>query len=1287
MQGRRSRSKLRDSPITTVSTPGSNLYPVSPTSPKQQRPASATRPSTQSSSNHKATTPGPVPLAATISRTGVAAAGDEAATSFRLDSEAAKRPETAFLWREMLRHPESSSNSIGGTPSPKDFPGSDPPASHQAQTHNIPVHQRGLRCFGDFCHFQANVRQLIDRELTADAARHNATALSSLSKGEKSRVLEHKLTLKSIFLARTEMSFVSVPLDSPVESMVVRSRLQPLDDDALCMYFVRRHINRIVQKCQEESRLLLFGHRTSNATNLLCADDTKLSGLYRRLVYGAALAHIHPSRFYYAVQLCRSCYKMYSFLDAQRDTVLLHIPSDESTGANPHHNGASTVLWEKSAASNSNSSGDGHLFGGASVVYRQEDELWRKSLEKPVGNRRPRTGSTESGGVTSMRRPLSAPSVKRERVVATNSRTAASAGVGAAGPNADSDEEDVFIPTEDGIRSVHQFQSRAMIPVERVDSSDYYRYQHSSFSARRPSVSNQPHQPLHQQQHQEQPSSGEHSQQHSERRKIHRGEQTCRGSITADPQLAIQIAESAKVFANNSSARMSASHTASQASETIAAAAAASSSQVNQAPGIAETKRLLQQINSQQQQLLASAQAMDYQKLYVQHHQLSTQQQVPPRPRSASASLPVRRTSSLHSTGGTTPKSRQPSLLAAPEGAMNGAASETRVPPLQRSHSASSSRDWPESGLHSINFLLSNLQSGDLSDVMPHAASEDVFVRVPSGLVPDIVAAGAAFYASAQQQHQQHQQQTQQHPEAVLNYPFSFPASLAASGSGVNSPSYPSGILSPKQSTNPKKGSLPQTQRTREGNSKSVGDLRLLAVQNSAQQLQHPPTQEAWVRQMQQQQHQMQMQIEYQAQLIAQQQLQLRKQQQQQTQQQQSLTQVADARIARQEPYIEPSSSYNVQSVTTDGDRDMSANPSTDDVPYLQERSYVSADAEATDSAQRSTKQATHPSKMSSRIQAAQDAQREDIAEESIDRNATPSTSSSKITKEAEARQYSAQLHQKMASHYEEQSDISKTTSNDTSSRPVPPNKSDKSSLATSAAYGGVYAYALDALPFGSDTPLYSLAGDVFTARSTGSNGNSHDNAATMRAGSLASAKPSTTATVVAATVELSAVLEGDAEDDERSSHVSSPVSAISGRPSPAKSSPPFKSGQPHRSAESGVGSGEAGHLELQRGDSIQSVSTQLSNAPTVIVHPLTPPNHPHHHHHPQQQLAHSPDSDRKHMPPLSPLISINVPTEREVDPLTEDDDMAGMFVLSTTPNPASNFPLDSEDMWFLSPV
>lgn len=77
---------------------------------------------------------------------------------------------------------------------------------------------------------------------------------------------------------------------------------------------------RVSQACEYQAKRF-FTQQASDHS----AWDT-LHAVYRRMIYANALAMVHPSRFYFTVPMCSTCYKLYTYLDAQRDTVVLHDP-------------------------------------------------------------------------------------------------------------------------------------------------------------------------------------------------------------------------------------------------------------------------------------------------------------------------------------------------------------------------------------------------------------------------------------------------------------------------------------------------------------------------------------------------------------------------------------------------------------------------------------------------------------------------------------------------------------------------------------------------------------------------------------------------------------------------------------------------------------------------------------------------------------------------------------------------------------------------------------------------
>lgn len=181
--------------------------------------------------------------------------------------------------------------------------------SNQHLHHPLPL--AGHQCFGDYCMFIQQVDQQLKEQQALPAA--------------KSAMCPHRLAQKSVLLARAEVKFTGQLLDEKVHSWVLRLKLSQMDSSQLYAYFVRRHLNLVAQRCQEEARKLsMNGARTP----LDMWED--LNVIYRRLVYADALGAVHASRFYYTVPVCESCYKVYAFMDEQRDALILFNPEQSN---------------------------------------------------------------------------------------------------------------------------------------------------------------------------------------------------------------------------------------------------------------------------------------------------------------------------------------------------------------------------------------------------------------------------------------------------------------------------------------------------------------------------------------------------------------------------------------------------------------------------------------------------------------------------------------------------------------------------------------------------------------------------------------------------------------------------------------------------------------------------------------------------------------------------------------------------------------------------------------------
>lgn len=87
-------------------------------------------------------------------------------------------------------------------------------------------------------------------------------------------------------------------------------------------YFIRRHMNKVAERCQEDARKFRI-----TSVPAVTSDWEDLNAVYRRTVYHDALSVVHPSRFYYSVPVCQSCYEIYLFLDELREETILHNPT------------------------------------------------------------------------------------------------------------------------------------------------------------------------------------------------------------------------------------------------------------------------------------------------------------------------------------------------------------------------------------------------------------------------------------------------------------------------------------------------------------------------------------------------------------------------------------------------------------------------------------------------------------------------------------------------------------------------------------------------------------------------------------------------------------------------------------------------------------------------------------------------------------------------------------------------------------------------------------------------
>lgn len=102
---------------------------------------------------------------------------------------------------------------------------------------------------------------------------------------------------------------------------------------------------------------------------------------------------VHPSRFYYTVPLCRSCFRLYSLLDFHRESVVLH-PATTGLGKTPNlRSGVESKNTQKKRGGKQNarsssrrrprpeatSKSDSQREGDS---YFHDDERWDEDLAK-----------------------------------------------------------------------------------------------------------------------------------------------------------------------------------------------------------------------------------------------------------------------------------------------------------------------------------------------------------------------------------------------------------------------------------------------------------------------------------------------------------------------------------------------------------------------------------------------------------------------------------------------------------------------------------------------------------------------------------------------------------------------------------------------------------------------------------------------------------------------------------------------------------------------------------------
>jgi hypothetical protein len=168
----------------------------------------------------------------------------------------------------------------------------------------------GSTCYGDYCDYLTlyYAEQPPERRVKGSDCRSH-------------------LAFKSILLARAEASFLQQDLNqmtSDYMQTLAELRKQSSDADQYLAAFARQHLYQVGKKCEIKARNFLFADCLSTAPEHSSWD--KLHAHYRRLVYADALTMVHPSRFYYTIPVCEVCYKIYTYLDSERGSIVLHDP-------------------------------------------------------------------------------------------------------------------------------------------------------------------------------------------------------------------------------------------------------------------------------------------------------------------------------------------------------------------------------------------------------------------------------------------------------------------------------------------------------------------------------------------------------------------------------------------------------------------------------------------------------------------------------------------------------------------------------------------------------------------------------------------------------------------------------------------------------------------------------------------------------------------------------------------------------------------------------------------------
>ena len=181
---------------------------------------------------------------------------------------------------------------------------------HIAYDHNYPHENFHDKCCGDYCHFLEKMSDCIDA--------------SFLESFKYLADVNYKGSYKSILLAREEAHFVGSHIGDDLDELQLDQLQSSHDVDQVFAFFSRKQIARVSELVREELRhAVIMGLEKKTGASHDEASDA-FNNVYRRCVYAGALASVHPSRFYYSVPLCNTCYKLYMFMDHQREKVVLH---------------------------------------------------------------------------------------------------------------------------------------------------------------------------------------------------------------------------------------------------------------------------------------------------------------------------------------------------------------------------------------------------------------------------------------------------------------------------------------------------------------------------------------------------------------------------------------------------------------------------------------------------------------------------------------------------------------------------------------------------------------------------------------------------------------------------------------------------------------------------------------------------------------------------------------------------------------------------------------------------